>query len=88
MPNGDGEGLRVTIDAIELRPGWVLFQPGSRRPKPSELPWLLSRAMTDWLLTHPEASVRAALPLTVNGHTVGLHLWLQSAPPTASGTGE
>jgi len=53
--------VRVTIDTIDVQPGWACFAPGKNPPDSDRLPGLLDRSLAAWLKEHPERRVRAAL---------------------------
>jgi hypothetical protein len=74
MSNGDGQP-DVTIDRVQLGPGWCYFEPGERPPSRDELPKFLNQAVTDWLQANPSAVVRTTLPVVSDGMTSGIHLW-------------
>lgn len=74
MREGNGNPT-VTITAGEMGPGWMYFQVAQKSPDTSSVaPWL-NKAMCDWLKANPAAVVRAVLPITELGDTVGIHLW-------------
>ena len=72
--NGDGGG-QVTIDRVELAPGWSFFEAGKNPPQFDKLPHLLNRSLIDWLRANPDLVVRTTLAITTAGTTVGIHVW-------------
>jgi hypothetical protein len=73
--NGSSKGL---TNAITMGPGWVLFVPSpGDPPPPDELPYALSQALEKWLKGQPGIRVRSTLPITQNGHTIGIHVWFE-----------
>lgn len=74
MSHGNGTS-KVSIDMLEMGPGWVFFQAGKLPPPPEQLPYLLNRTLNSWLDANPSFVVRAALPIVADGMTVGIHVW-------------
>lgn len=69
------DSTQVTIDRIDLGTGWVCFQAGDKAPPPEELPGYLSQTLCTWLQRNTAFNVRVALPITVGGNTVAIHVW-------------
>lgn len=65
----------VTVNAFEMREGWVFLRADSIERDLEQIPFVLSQALADWLLDNPEVVVRQTLPITAAGHTVGIHVW-------------
>ena len=45
---------KVTIERIDLGPGWVCFQAGNQKPSPENLPGLLHHTFYTWLQRNKE----------------------------------
>lgn len=78
MTSGNGTP-KITIEAQELGPGWLLFHPGSAPPMHSDLSLFLNRAVMDWQREHPNFRVRATLPIVANGATAAIQVWYDEA---------
>ncbi|MEX0718570.1 MAG: hypothetical protein WD066_18400 [Planctomycetaceae bacterium] len=78
MPSGNGPS-KVSIDMLDMGPGWVFFQAGKIPPTPEQLPHLLSRTLNSWLQAHPSFVVRTTLPIVAEGATVGIHVWFDDS---------
>ena len=74
---------QITIDMLELGPGWVYFEAGRQQPAAAELPRFLNQTLIGWLQEHPHYRVRAAQGLLRSGHTVGLHVWYDVDQPAS-----
>ena len=85
VEESNGAGHRkpeqVSIDLIELGPGWVYFEAGRQQPEVGELPFFLNQTLIGWLKEHPHYHVRATQGLVCDGHTVGIHVWFDVDPP-------
>lgn len=75
--NGDTD---VTIEAFEMTEGWVFLRASSIEHHLEQIPFVLSQAMSDWLLDNPHFKVRSTLPVVASGFTVGIHLWYDEVP--------
>ena len=71
------EDTQITIDRIEMGPGWVCFQAGEKPPALEQLPGYLNHACYAWLQRNSEFAVRATLPIVEQGYTVAIHVWFE-----------
>ncbi len=69
------DDTQITIDRVDLGTGWVCFQAGKQTPPSEALPGYLSQTLCTWLQRNPAFKIRAALPITVGGNTVAIHVW-------------
>lgn len=69
------EENEISIDRIELGPGWACFRAGQKNPAPELLPTYLNHVFFSWLQRNQEFTVRATLPIVENGNTVAIHVW-------------
>jgi hypothetical protein len=69
----------IAVTITEPRTGWGIIRvPLSEFRKNVELerlPGLLDKTLTGWLLEHPRANIRAAMPIVEDGFTTSLHFW-------------
>lgn len=74
MASEDGDS-EVTINAFEMSDSWVFLRASTVEHDLEKLPFILSQALSDWLLKNPNYRVRSTLPLVASGFTVGIHVW-------------
>jgi len=70
----------ITINVVEMGPGWIFFEIGDVKPSPHKLAYTLNRAMYDWLHDNPQVAVRNTLGIVADGMTVGIHIWYDGTP--------
>ncbi len=78
MANDEGDS-DVTINAFEMSDSWVFLRASTVEHDLEKLPFILSQALSDWLMKNPTYRVRATLPLVASGFTVGIHVWFDNA---------
>lgn len=69
----------LTVNAFEMRSGWIFLRVDSVERELNQVPFVLSQALSDWLMDNPSIVVRHTLPITASGHTVGIHVWYDSS---------
>ncbi len=75
MASDDEPQDELTVDAFEMADGWVFLRVRSVEQDFDQVPFVLSQALSDWLLENPDYRVRETLPITAGGATVGIHVW-------------
>ena len=76
--NGAGDrekAAQISIDMIQMGPGWVYFEAGQQQPIVEGLPLFLNQSLIGWLREHPQYCIRATQGIVLGGMTVGLHAW-------------
>ena len=75
-PNpSSGVGPQTLIHCDELAKGWVYIHAETPPTDPARLPYLLNDAFCRWLKQHPNAEVRATLPIVAGGNMVAIHVF-------------
>jgi len=78
----------VTINAFEMTDSWVFIRASTIEHDLEKLPFILSQALSDWLIKNPDNRVRATLPLVAGGYTVGIHIWFDNNSNKSTGFDE
>lgn len=79
-PDPSGGERQILIHCDELAKGWVYIHAETPPTDPSQLPYILNDALCQWLKQHPEATVRATLPIVSGENTVAIHVFFDRIP--------